>query len=83
MWNIAKYFLKTGDDGYYTAEYEKNLRACEADCGMRFNGAPMHKRACSCACDFLGEPEECGAFSFKANAIVIMISLVMYKFLVN
>ena len=47
----------------------------------------MEKRRCSCACDYLGTPEECGnksgAFSFNANSISIMISFFMYKYLVN
>ena len=73
---------------YYTESYIIDLRACEWKCGQEFNGAPMAKRKCSCACDYLGTPEECGtktagAFSFKANAIVTMISFFMYKYLVN
>ena len=47
----------------------------------------MEKRRCSCTCDYLGTPEECGnksgAYSFNPNSIVIMISFFMYKYLVN
>ena len=72
---------------YDSDEYKKALHECEQSCGENFNGAPMEKRRCSCACDYLGTPEECGnksgAFSFNANSIFIIISFFMYKYLVN
>ena len=71
---------------YESEEYKTALHKCEQKCGEDFNGAPMEKRRCSCACDYLGTPEECGksgAFSFNANSISIMISFFMYKYLVN
>ena len=85
---IAKIFPKKGCFGpqYNTKEYEDALHDCEQECGRNFNGAPMEKRRCSCSCDYLGTPEECGksgAFSFNANSISIMISFFMYKYLVN